>query len=519
MFKRICLFLLAALMLFSVQKNVLAREVSTDIESRDVLFMYDDELSEQAHENVAAIADILTYMGYSTYYCTVSESKGILDSFTHIIFYHEGNSIEQSFLDELGKLNNKIMVVGGGDIAGLLEALKLPLTYDKKENAISQITYSFNEEKQISMFIKTQNSIMLKGNFSYSRGTVTTEGQSASLCIRKGRLSNIAVFDSSNDMLKSILIEQISLWKWPYDNEPNTYPQYVIFDEVYPFSDTGKMMKVIDTMKKSGIPFVITVMPVYQNGEYPAMKHFCEVLSYAQANGAAIILKAPIINTDKPSLEDINKKISIAFSAYCSYGVYPIGIEAPNNWIHKKMGQDILRNFSTVVLTPDKNDNSWSDKDRYNSIYSDGHQIIAPAFGDIGDNVITAYPTALFLSMDTDINDLQVQIEKLLNSAVPLKSLWLSPHSVYTSGNKYLSYNDNILTVNGKVQSLEFVPFKYDADFQYNRGIIGRMSDSIERENKKLLLLVIAISLLFIIFIVIARNQNRKRFLYKSEEQ
>lgn len=517
MFKRTYLFMLAICILFLFQIDVCA-EVEQDVETRDVLLVYDNDSVSSAHENLAAIADILTYMGYSTCYSTINESKGILYKYTHIVYYHESENIEQSFLDEFGKLKNKIMVVGGGDSTELLKILKLPFTCTSLESTTAQITYSVDGEKDLSMFAKSQYSSLLKGDFSYSKGTIMVGDLSAPLCVRSDRFSNLAVFDSKSDLLKAILTQQLALWKWPYDNAPNSFAQYIVFDEVYPFTNTHKMMDVIDTMKKTGIPYAISVMPVYQNGEYPAMKHFCEVLRYAQANGAAIFLKAPIINTNKPTLDDINKRISTAFSIYCNYGVYPIALEAPNNWIHEKMGLDILRRFRTIVLTPDGSGNSWSSKDRYNTIYSDGHQIIAPALtvGEIKDNLVSAYPTALFLSMDTDIDDLKVQISKTQESSVPLKSLWASAHSVYTE-DKVLSYKDSILTINGEVKSLEFTPFEYATDYQYNRGVIGRMADSFDRENKKLLLIVCGISILFIIFIGIARYQNRKKFFYDED--
>jgi len=412
------------------------------------------------------------------------------------------------------------MVIGGGDVTSLLRTLQLPLTCTSIENTTAQLTYSFDEVKQLSMFAKSQRTLLVQGDFSYSNGTMIADGQSGPMCMSKGRFSNIAMFDSNKPLLKAIFTKQLALWKWPYDNAPNSFAQYIIFDDVYPFSNTEKMMDVINMMKEMGIPYAITAMPIYQNGEFPAMKHFCEVLRYAQANGAAIFLKAPIMNTNKPTVEDINNKISIAFTAYCSYGIYPIAIEAPNNWIHEKMGQDILRLFRTVVLTPDQKANSWSGKDRYNTIYADGHQFIVPTLtvGGSGDNLVSSHPTASFLSMDTDIDDLREQLKKIQESIVPLKSLWSSSHAVYTD-DKVLIYKDNILTINGEVQSLDFIPFKYDVAFQYNRGIIGRLAESFDRENQKLLFVVCGISILFMIFIGIARHQNRKKFLFKSDSK
>ncbi|MDF2985001.1 MAG: hypothetical protein K0R50_511 [Eubacterium sp.] len=518
MFKRRVICLLTVLILVLPLNSVLAKDESY-LKAKDILFVYDDELSAKATENIAAMADILTCMGYGTNYRTVSESNGLLDKFDSILFYHESESINLSFLEELKKLNNKIMVVGGGEVVELLKAVKVSYNTFSLEDTTIRFSYPFyNGRQTASGFINADRVTILQGKSQYSIGEIAAGGKTAALCASSGRFTGIAVFDSENDILKAVFSEQISKWKWPYENLPNSYPQHIIFDNVYPFFNTQKMLKVIELLDQKGIPYSITVIPVYQNSDYPAMKHFCEVLRYAQSKGAAIILKAPQINTSKPVLEDINQRISTAVTAYIKYGVYPIAIEVPDNWINETLGQNILKRFSTVVLYNDRQKSSWTDQEGYNTIYLDGHHFITTALfsGNLSSNMINAYPTAIFLDMNTDFATLDKQIKMVQESEVSLKSLRSASHSVYTD-DKVISFRNNMLTVNGKLQSMEFAPFTYDVNYDYNRGVIGRLAENIARGNQRLLIVVTAISILFIIFIAVARHQNRKRFLYKSD--
>ncbi len=513
--KKIILFIFMAMALVFPAKAVSAAEES--IKGKDILFIYDEDLSLKGKENVAAMADILTYMGYGTSYSTVNECIDMLNKFDSLLFYHESDSINSAFLKALEDADLKIMMVGGGITDDVLKSLKLDYTSLKVKDAAVKISYGVDHGAALTALIKAENAIMFQDGFPFRAGYIEANGKSSPLFVRDGRFSCMGAFDNESDILKAAFSEQISVWKWPFENQPNSYPQYIIFDNVYPFFNSEKLMEVVRLMDKMGVPYSITVMPVYQNTEYPAMKHFCEMLAYAQSKGASIILKAPLINTEKPSLEDINKKITTAITSYNNYGVFPIAIEVPNDWIHESLGLDVLKRFSTVILYPEEK-SSWTDLDGYNTVYSDGHQLIAPAIlsnSSLSSNMIKAYPTALFLDMNTGTDVLENQIKQIQQSEVSLKSLWLTAHTVYTN-DRVVSFRDGILTVNGKAQSLEFKPFSYEDDFSFNRGVIGKMAESMARENQRLLIIVTFISVIFVCFIVVARYQNRRRFLYKK---
>lgn len=517
MCKKLCIGVVAVLLVLTSNNSMKAQEGQVPV-PRDILLVYDDGLTGQEHDNVAAIADTLTYMGYGVAYSTVGNSKGKLQGYTHILLYHEKGELGRQFTEELRDTRGKIMTVGGGDIAGILSALELPVQYANIKDATARLTYSFSSGKVVSELINLPQMNVLQAGFQKSSGEITADGQRAPVFAGWGRFSNIAAYDSGSDVLKAILAEQVSYWKWPYRNIPASYAQYVVFDEVYPFTNQQKLMALAEMMREMGIPYGITVLPVYRNIEYPSMKHFCEVLRYAQDNGAAIFLKVPFMNTNTPKVEDINKRISIAFSAYTGYGIYPVAIQAPNNWIHEKTGQEVLRRFRTVVLTPDTGKNNWTDTAGYNTVYSDGHQFIAPALagGEPGENMVNSYSTAIMLNAQESVEEIRRQIEGIRHSNIEVKSLWSSNHSVYTD-DSILACRNKLVILNNKPQSLAFVPFEYEENFSYNRGIIGQMAEAIARENRRLLILVSIICIIFLTFIGMARLQNRRRFLYRDD--
>lgn len=496
---------------------VLLSTVSADAaqaRTYDVLLVYPDTLSESSRSDVGAIADILTDLGYSVCYRSESQCESGLSEFPYILFYHGTSAADGGFLRQLDASGSKVLVVGGpaGDV---LEALHLPQQSEWRQGSVSQVTGELELGTTRTQLVNTPCNL-LSGKFSYTSGMVVSDGENAPYCAGTGRFRCVAVFDSANSVLTAMFTRQVAQWKWPYQDEPHSYPQYVVFDNVYPYTDPNLITATADRMKALGIPYAVTVMPVYQNGEFPAMKHFCESLRYAQANGAAIVLHAPLINTAAPTVQELDRQISIAFASYSSYGVYPVALEAPGSWTHQTMGLSVLRRFRTVILTGAAGE-SWSPQEKDNAVYADGHQIIASALAPVGDpSFISSFPSAVFLNMGEDSSQLAGQLEAIRESPVGLKSLWGSSQSVYTD-TQFLSYQNNSLKLQGKTVTLDYQPFSYPA-YQYNRNLFGEVSADLGKENRGLILAVLLISLLFLLFIVFARIQNRKKFLIGPQE-
>lgn len=515
MFKKILATIIIFILIFNAGMQIVQNVHAQT--TKDILLLYGGNLNVIQSRNVTEIADLLAYMGYSIEPGEADKNISKMKDYQYIVLYGEELEMSLQFLDELSSLKSKVLIIGSSDITQLASKMHLDINCTLYKSTTAKIAYVFDNGRQVSELTEQIDVTLLNGKYTYRRGELSSNGKNAPLCAGVGRFLFIPVFNSRSQVDRAILAEQIMLWRWPYKNLPQGYSQYIVFEEIYPFMDNKKLQEVVDLMKRFGLPYVITVSPIYQNGNYPAMKHFCEVLKYAQANGGAVFLKLPRINTGSPTLEDINKHINIGVTAYTSYGVYPMGLVLPKEWIHTKLGQQIIQRFSTVVLTEEQAQIKPRNEKDLSKLYTESHRFIAPAItmGAVEDNLVRAYPNAIFLDMGGDIDELTKQMDKIRATAVPLKSIWATNHTVYTD-DKVINYDNNVLTLNGRTQSLRFIPFEYQADFDYKRGVIGKLAESFARENKRLLFIVVGISVLFIIFIVIARYQNRSRFLIKN---
>ena len=166
----------------------------------------------------------------------------------------------------------------------------------------------------------------------YTNGEITAGNKSYPFCSQVGNARFIPVTDFSGSLARAALMQEIVQWMWPYLDSPPDYAQYFVLDKVYPFMSAEKLKERVDILIESGIPFVISVMPVLQNTEFPSMKQFCQVLGYAQANGGAVILNAPVIHKADTDIDELYEKLTDMTVAYTDYGVYPLGIEVPLSW-------------------------------------------------------------------------------------------------------------------------------------------------------------------------------------------
>ena len=321
----------------------------------------------------------------------------------------------------------------------------------------------------------------------------------------------MAYFDPSQEAQCAFLSTLLQTWLWPYKNSPTAYGQYLVLDRVYPFADPERLLSLVEMLETENVPYVLCVMPIYANADYPAMKRFCEVLRYAQSRGAGIVMHVPQVTLANVTVEDLQENIANAYSAYSRYGVYPLAIEAPDVWLMSEKGQDVLRGWRTVFLF--RSDEAlFGEKQAENTALRDGHQIVAPAYAD-ATAFTNAYAQAIYLDPSEDIETLRTQVNRLKNSRTALKKLSDVEGIVY-AGDLYVHfYPADGLYVNGQAASLAYQRFNYDEDYVYDRGFVQYMTEQIQASNKLILAFVAVACTIFIAGMIISRRTTRRQLL------
>lgn len=96
---------------------------------------------------------------------------------------------------------------------------------------------------------------------------------------------------------------------------------YVMIDEVYPFDDLDMLRLTAKKFYENGIPFIVCVMPVYYNTEYPAFKRYANVLRYMQSVGGSMVLHAALETGNELVGDPLDVRMEQALQTFTDSGV------------------------------------------------------------------------------------------------------------------------------------------------------------------------------------------------------
>ncbi len=499
------------------------------IEKGDILLIYSDGSDEETLDTVYDMTELLTYQSFKISYGSVSESMDHLDQFSYIICYDlttypkdftkKLNQYEKN-VTGLGKNTSPhILFVGSRFLKSYLEDTKRGDDYEGINSSTGKASYTFDGLTYQSGIVKDDYYLFLK-KVGYRNGSLIADGREGYLCGSSGAITHIPVTNLKNPLVKAVFIKEAARWKWPFQGEPNIFAQYLVIDKVFPYENPEKLLEVVKLLADAKTPFVISVMPMYVNGDYPAMSRFCEVLRYAQANGGSVVINAPINQMPSFQTDTMLDYLEQALELYNKQGVYPLALEVPRNWLFHKDTIEIMSHFKTIVTSQEKDPYIEPSDMAGNEVYKDGHQWIGSsvALDDLGISYVSAYSTAVPISLEADTTEILKIADACRSSSIPLKSLWDMDHSWWTEKN-LMVYNNHSLVLNDKKMDLTFVPNTYGKKHNYHRNMLQRFSRDLTTQNRILVTLVGITSILFVLFILLARYYNRRNYFFRDSNE
>jgi len=489
-----------------------------ELAKAEILIVYNNNPTEEEMIGVQSIVKILTYMQHTVVFTSVDESLPVLDNYDSILCYGLKGNLE-NFVSVLAKADKAVFIMGSGGVIAYVSQKGYDLTYNEIPKSIASVSYEFSEDNKFTSLLNLEESVLLEGQFTYQNGKITVVNQTASLYSRYDDFLYMPSTELSNSLIKASFTQEVAKWLWPYSGEPFSYAQYIVMNEVYPFTPPEKLLEAVNYLIDLKLPFVISVMPIYENGKYPAMKRFCEVLRYAQANGGTIIMHTPIITQDSDNMNQIWEYLTIATETYVNYGIYPLGIEVPESFMFSETNREIIKRYSTVFWYEEKEEVAIDLTEQYNTISNDGHNMIGTAINldKLGNSQIKVHSTAFYLNINDGIDAIKAGIDACKQSGIPMKSLWDVDQQVYAN-NVHLYTEHGQVYYNDSKVSLDYTPFEYDKKYKYN-DVFRLIMVDLKGLNEKLVFIVALTTIIFVIFIIKARNVNKAKFLYPKERR
>jgi hypothetical protein len=524
MYRKILAYIGSFLLFFSVSIGCATASLAEEMPKGDFLIIYSDNADENTKAAVNDLVELLTYQSFKISYGPASWGMEYMDQFSYIICY----DLEQSpagFTDRLKQYETNSIVAGRTESPHILfignEYFKYYLDqtnrsdqYELLNSTVGQLQYSFHGSENKTGLVRENYFVFFKKS-SYKSGVIIVNDKSGYFCAKDGRLAHIPVADMSDQLIRAAVIKEVSQWKWPYNGSPHVFAQYILIDKVYPYEDQEKLFQVVKLLTEKKTPFVISVMPMYVNGEYPSMTHFCEVLRYAQAGGGAVIINAPINQMNRLDKEVMLDYLARAMTIYNKQGVYPLALEVPRNWMFQKDTIEIMSHFKTIFSSGEIDSYLKPEDMNSNEVYKDGHQWVGTStpIDDTGVSYLSVYSTAVPISLQEDYEEIERKVKVCQDSFVPLKSIWDVDHG-YWLDKQLMSYKDGDLILNDKKMDLSFTPSVYPDRYNYRRNMLQRFSRDLTSQSRRLVIAVGLTSVLFLFLIFWARYRNRKNYFF-----
>ncbi|WP_271809469.1 DUF2334 domain-containing protein [Clostridium beijerinckii] len=289
---------------------------------------------------------------------------------------------------------------------------------------------------------------------------------------------------------------------------------YLYLDNVTPFNDLNNLISEIDYLKDKGIKFFIEAAPVFVNENLKAMGRFSEALRYAQANGGKVILKFPIINSKGVNGTDtggkiIGDKLKDAFKNYTNYWIYPVGINADEEFIYREDLKNILESTNTLFLNYNEDINI--DIDNY-EIKAYTNFIQKVDLNDYINNEKISGKNAIKIESNCNLEEFKNNIDKVLS-----KEINLIPSNKMST---YIKFESEIKNDNGRVffNNQEVTQDRFINAEEYENAVNKTINkenpikEDLTLTNRRLEIFSGAALIIFIGILIVSRNIERKRF-------
>ncbi len=285
MIRRIISILLIAAVILMPAHN------PTHADSGNVLLVYNDK------EEMEVISNLIKACGMTpSPVDSVEYSSDMIDDYEYVVLQDAA-----PFKDVLQ--SGKSLVCLGDDFKVIPGA---------QVNVMNRKTHA-----ELNVYQNNQ-SIILDEGFSYisayegeTVGNIRFEGIDTPMGVITDKIM-FAPYFSKDDITAFAVAKMLNQYFQKFDGGK----MYIMIDEVYPFDDINMLELIADKFYDNGIPFVMSIMPVYQNTDYPSFKRYTSALRYIQSKNGSLIMHEPIMTGNELVGDEIDVRMEKAFNTF-----------------------------------------------------------------------------------------------------------------------------------------------------------------------------------------------------------
>ncbi|MFB7814882.1 hypothetical protein ACFC0X_11895 [Paenibacillus chitinolyticus] len=479
-----------------------------------VLLLYDSLAKGTPREgNVTVLQQLLaSYRTQVTVSSIDRYKQGTMQAYANVVTVVNDGDIRisnRAYLDDLSAYPGAYLHVGyqlPAQTRDKLSAATETVSRDTAEIAADKRTQANIPVRDIEVLTQT-------GGSTYGTITFSGSGRKAPFSAEADGTAYVPYFQKGN--LSELAMASV-LKKWLGIEENGQ--AYVVLKEIYPFSDLNLLEETADRLYGAGIPFVISIRPVFGNTDFPAMKRYEEALKYVQTRNGSILVNAPVV-LDGVSREGgtLREKMNWFIAVLAKNGVAPLGVGTEMYWAYdKEYAKSGLGFFDSAVLFPDVKtlyiDPSDTSKPFASAPYSMPMSFLRQ-FG-AADRSVPAFPmdTAVVYDFFGSKEEMEEAVGTLGSSGIPFADYKSGSHEV-TAGDTLVASSRGTVTINGSPVNTEYTPQKISADYEYEKKQQQSLAGAFSVQNRIFIIIIVVSLVVFGGLIVVGYRLYRKKYL------
>lgn len=475
-----------------------------------VLIVYDSlGIGTKQEGNVEALKRLLaSFRVQVTAQSIDSYTVGSLHSYSKLIEVHNRSDLmeeDSEYFADLQSYKGDILYIGEMPRDKLVQSLGLQV---QAVEIVADLSIGPFVEKSIRL-----SSIYDSAQPGIQRyGTLKVQDASYSYGMRKGKEAYVPFMEKGT--LSEIALSYV-LKDWLQQGEKSNY--YLVFKEIYPFSDLFLLERMSDELFEAGIPFIVSVHPVFSNTDYPAMKRYINTLKYIQSRNGTVLVESPVVAT---TIQDLDRSLYHQMEHFIDVlaeaGIIPLGMGAEMYWSYDEhYVSEGMAFFDSVVLFPDKRlihkAERISSEAFPSSLYSVDQPFLQRYLTD--GRLIDPLPmdTAITYDFVQKEDELESLVDSLRNSWINFEDYKNGAHRVRTETNELRSERGS-LVLNGVSLGTQASHVETSSDYVYKQHEEKSFEAWFTVQNKFFIIVIFITLFVFSGFLIIGYRMYKRKF-------
>lgn len=494
---------------------------------RDVLLLYDSlALGTPLEGNIEALEAMLSAYGARvTLVRQDAYEAGEMDAYDYVIGVSNESNAEQEQEQASGAVTHDLEGYKGSYLhigPALPASVQQQLGIQTEELPEGWMDLAIGDYKQAAITVGRMSAVVQSaGMTTYglwsAQGTAaggkSTSGGTPFAVWDGGRYGYIPYYATGNlsELAVSYLLHD---WLGATGNAQT----YLLLKEVYPFSDLELLMDAADELYEAGLPFIVSVRPVFDNLDYPAMKRYLEALKYVQSRNGSILVNAPVVAGEMEREENVLQRQMAAFiDALIEYGIAPLGIGAELYWSYDKLyTEQGMAFFDSAVLYPNEKVMAGEPVAVSKPFSSSLYSVSLPLWSELQQKQEAKHPFPAGIAVTVDFTDDSEELARMLEQ---IKSGWTLFadykqlfHQTATDGHQAASAA-GALKIDGQDVPLDEHLAAVSSDYQYAQEAKQSLTKLFGVQNRIFIIIIIGSLMVFGVLMAIGFRLYRRKYM------